>query len=119
MNIESIRSYCLGKKATTESLPFDDKTLTFKVAGKIFAATNLEEHPLRITMKCDPDKAIELRERYKSIEAGYHSNKKHWNTIEVNGELSKEMICQLIDHSYQLVVAKLPKKIREQYSLKL
>jgi len=111
VNIESMRSYCLGKKATTESLPFDDKTLTFKVAGKIFAATNLEEHPLRITMKCDPDKAIELRERYKSIEAGYHSNKKHWNTIIIDG-LSLKQVQEWIDHSYQLVWDKLPKKIK-------
>jgi predicted DNA-binding protein (MmcQ/YjbR family) len=117
VDIESIRGYCLLKKSTTEGLPFGDSTLVFKVAEKIFAATNLNDCPLRITLKCNPEKAIELRERYQSIIPGYHSNKKHWNTVEINGEIPKEMLFKLIDHSYQLVVDKLSKKTKEQYSL--
>ena len=95
-------------------MPFDDKTLVFKVADKIFA---LAAHPLRLNLKCDPEKAIDLRERFESIRPGYHSNKKHWNTIEVNGEIAKEALYELIDHSYNLVIAKLTKKVREKYLL--
>lgn len=113
MDIESIRMFCISKKAVTESMPFDDKTLVFKVVGKIFALAALDVHPLRINLKCDPEKAIDLRERFESVQPGYHSNKKHWNTIEVNGEISKEALYELIDHSYNLVVAKLTKKVRE------
>ena len=114
MNIESIREYCVSKKAVIECFPFDDKTLVFKVAGKIFALANLDTHPLRINLKCDPEKAIDLRERFQSIQAGYHMNKKHWNTIEINGEVSREILIKLMDHSYNLVVAKLTKKVREE-----
>ena len=114
MNIESIREYCISKKAVSECLPFDDKTLVFKVAGKIFALANLDTHPLRVNLKCDPEKAINLRERFKSVRPGYHMNKKHWNTLEINGEVSREILINLIDHSYNLVVAKLTKKVREE-----
>ena len=117
MDIESIRQYCLSKKATTEGFPFDDNTLVFKVAGKIYLATNLNALPLRITLKCDPEKAIDLRERYESIIPGYHSNKKHWNTMALNGEIPKNIIHKLINHSYDLVIKKLPKKVKEQHSL--
>lgn len=114
MDIESIRQYCLSKKATTEGFPFDDNTLVFKVAGKIYLATNLNAVPLRITLKCDPEKAIDLRERYESIIPGYHSNKKHWNTMILNGEVSKDIVIKLIDHSYKMVVVKLSKKVRKE-----
>lgn len=114
MDIESIRIYCISKKAVTEGMPFDDKTLVFKVADKIFA---LAAYPLRLNLKCDPEKAIDLRERFESVRPGYHSNKKHWNTIEVNGEIAKEALYELIDHSYNLVIAKLTKKVREKYLL--
>lgn len=113
MHIESIRLYCISKKAVSESMPFDDKTLVFKVAGKIFALINLNSNPLRLNLKCDPEKAIDLRDRFESILPGYHSNKKHWNTIVVTGEISKVLLHHLIDHSYDLVKAKLPKKIRQ------
>ena len=117
MDIESIRNYCISKNAVTESMPFDDKTLVFKVAGKIFALANLDTHPLRINVKCDPEKAVDLRERFESVRPGYHMNKKHWNTIEINGEVSRDLIFKLIDHSYNLVIAKLTKKIRDDYFL--
>ena len=98
-------------------MPFDDKTLVFKVAGKIFALATLDKHPLKLNLKCDPEKAIDLRERFISVQPGYYSNKKHWNTIEVNGEIPKEALYKLIDHSYNLVIAKLTKKVREKYLL--
>ena len=117
MDIESIRNYCISKKAVTESMPFDDKTLVFKVAGKIFTLAVLDTYPLRLNLKCDPEKAIDLREHYESVRPGYHSNKKHWNTIEVNGEIPKEVLYKLIDHSYNLVISKLTKKMRQKYLL--
>ena len=98
-------------------MPFDDKTLVFKVAGKIFALAALDTHPFRLNLKCDPEKAIDMRERFESVRTGYHSNKKHWNTIEVNGEIPQEALYELIDHSYNLVIAKLTKKVREKYLL--
>ncbi len=119
MNIENIREYCLSKRATTEGFPFNDSTLAFKVAGKIFALANLDTHPLKINLKCDPEKAIDLREHFKSVRPGYHMNKKHWNTLKINGEISREILINLIDHSYNLVIAKLSKKIREENLLQL
>ena len=95
MDIESIRNYCISKKAVTECMPFDDKTLVFKVADKIFALAALAAYPLRLNLKCDPEKAIDLREQFESVRPGYHSNKKHWNTIEVNGEIPKEALNDL------------------------
>ena len=117
MDIESIRNYCISKNAVTESMPFDDKTLVFKGTDKIFALAALDSYPLGLNLKCDPEKAIDLREHYESVRPGYHSNKKHWNTIEVNGEITKEALYELIDHSYNLVIAKLTKKVREKYLL--
>ena len=117
MDIESIRNYCISKKAVTECMPFDDKTLVFKVADKIFALAALAAHPLRLNLKCDPEKSIDLRERLESVRPGYHSNKQHWNTIKVNGEIPKEALYELIDHSYNLVIAKLTKKVRQKYLL--
>lgn len=117
MDIESIRNYCIGKKATTESFPFDESTLVFKVAGKMYALVNLENQPLRISLKCEPEKAIDLRERHFSILPGYHLNKKHWNTIELDGTLPPKLIEELIDHSYQLVISKLTKKVIQENNL--
>jgi len=118
MNTESIRNYCLSKKSAEESLPFNETTLVFKVAGKIFALANLNSQPLRINLKCEPEKALDLRERFESVRPGYHMNKKHWNTIEVNGEISKELLINLIDHSYELVLEKLPEKVKKIFMLK-
>lgn len=111
MNIEEYREYCLAKIAVTEGFPFDETTLVFKVAGKIFAFTSLKK-PFKISLKCDPAKAIELREQFSCITPGYHLNKQHWNTIEIDGTLSDVFIHRLIDHSYDLIVASLPKSKR-------
>ncbi len=112
MNIEEIRNYCLAKKAVIECFPFDEDTLVFKVAGKMFALSALEK-PANIVLKCDPDRAIELREHYSSIEGAYHMNKTMWNQIAIDGSVPNELILELIDNSYELVVAKMSKKERD------
>ncbi|MDT0690032.1 MmcQ/YjbR family DNA-binding protein [Salegentibacter sp. F188] len=115
MNIETFRNYCLAKKAATEELPFGPDNLVFKVMGKMFALASLNDVPLRINLKCDPEKAIELREEHEeSILPGYHMNKKHWNTLILGGRLSPEMIFNLTNHSYKLVVAGLTGKQRKE-----
>ena len=113
MNIEEFREYCISKKGVTESLPFDDTTLVFKVMTKMFALGNLEG-PLSVNLKCDPEKAIELREEYEGINPGYHMSKVHWNTIEMDGSVPIKLVTELIDHSYDLVVAGLTKKLKEE-----
>lgn len=113
MNIEQLRDYCLSKKGVTESLPFDDKTLVFKVANKMFALTSLVSEELRVNLKCDPDYALELREKYKNILPGYHMSKKHWNTVVFDLIIGKKLFLELIDQSYNLVVSKLTKKEKE------
>ena len=105
MNIEILREYCISKKNVTESLPFGDDTLVFKTKGRIFALVNLEGD-LSINLKCDPARAIELRERYSSVIPGYHMNKKHWNTIYVDGTVPDKEIFSWIDHSYDLISGK-------------
>jgi predicted DNA-binding protein (MmcQ/YjbR family) len=113
MNIEEFRNYCLSKPMVTEEFPFDEITLVFKVLGKIFALSGLERQPPEVNLKCDPERAIELREEYDgTIISGFHMNKKHWNTVEINS-LSRDLIIELIDHSYDLVVKGLPKKLRD------
>ncbi len=108
MNIEEFREYCMAKPGVTEEFPFDEVTLVFKVAGKVFVLTNLDGD-WSLNLKCDPERAIELREQYPAIQPGYHMNKVHWNTVMMDGSLSQKLILELIDHSYQLVVDKLPK----------
>ena len=108
MNIESLREYCLSKKEVTESFPFGDTTLVFKVFDKMFALVNLDED-LSINLKCDPEKAIELREKFSAVLPGYHMNKTHWNTIMVNSTVPDNLIKEWIDHSYVEVVKALPK----------
>ena len=103
MNIEILREYCISKDDVTESFPFGDDTLVFKAAGKIFALVNLEGD-LSINLKCDPSLALELRERYSAVTPGYHMNKKHWNTIFVDGSVPDNEIFSWIDHSYNLVL---------------
>jgi predicted DNA-binding protein (MmcQ/YjbR family) len=102
MNIESIREYCLSKKNVTECMPFGDDTLVYKVSGKIFILANLDGD-LTINLKCDPAFALELRERYTSVIPGYHMNKKHWNTVMIDGSIPDREIFEWIDHSYNLV----------------
>lgn len=110
MNIEDLRTYCLRKKGVTESLPFDEKTLVFKVLDKVFALTNLERLPFSVNLKCDPDRSIDLREMHTEITPGYHMNKKHWNTVVFDSGINQELLIDLIDHSYDLVVHKMTKK---------
>jgi len=113
MNIEEVRNYCINKKGTTESFPFDEVTLVIKVMDKMFALLSLEKGST-INLKCDPEKAIGLREHYDDITPGFHMNKKHWNTVDFSHSLSDELIMEMIDHSYDLVVNKLPKVKREE-----
>jgi len=117
MNIEQLYQYCLSKKGVTEDFPFDADTLVFKVLGKLFLLVSLkswESENATINLKADPDYAEELRATYESIEPGFHMNKKHWNTVKIHqGELSQKFILELIDHSYEMVVKSMPKKMRE------
>lgn len=113
MHIEELREYCLSKKGVEESFPFDEDTLVFKVMGKIFLLINLV-NPVRFNVKCDPEEAIELRERYTEVQPGYHMNKKMWNTVYINGNLSTVLLKKFIDDSYKLVVEKLSPKIKTE-----
>lgn len=110
MNIESLREYCLSKPGVEETLPFGPDTLVFKVNNKVFLLTGLDEAELRFNVKCDPDKAIELREAFSCVVPGYHMNKKHWNTVLVDGSVSSKQLKEWIDHSYELVSTPLQKK---------
>ena len=110
MNAESFRAYCLGKPAATEGTPFGPDNIVFKVKGKMFALLAFEEIPPRANLKCDPDLALELRDRYEQVEPGYHMNKKHWNTIVLDGVIPEREVKTMIDHSYELVAKSLPKK---------
>lgn len=114
MNVEQVRNYCLSKKGTSEGFPFDEHTLVFKVMGKMFALVALERVPSQMNLKCDPERAVELREEHDGvIIPGYHMSKTHWNTIFLE-QLPAKMTMELIDHSYQLVVDKLPKKLKAE-----
>jgi predicted DNA-binding protein (MmcQ/YjbR family) len=115
LNIEEIRDYCLAKPGVTEGLPFGEDTLVFKVAEKIFLLISISDAN-HFNVKCDPEKAIELRERYSEVQPGYHMNKKHWNTVSSNGSLSRRELCEMIDHSYELVFKSLPKKLQDEIS---
>ncbi len=106
MNIEEIREYALAKPDTEEGMPFGNDTLVFKVNGKIFLLMGLDEQPLQFNVKCDPDRAIELREQHASIIPGYHMNKKHWNSVIVDGSLTNKQLKEQIDHSYSLIAPK-------------
>jgi predicted DNA-binding protein (MmcQ/YjbR family) len=110
MDIEFLREYCLSKKVVTENFPFGDSTLVFKVKGKIFLLASLEKTTLQFNVKSDPDKAVELREQFSSVQPGYHMNKKHWNTVIADGNIPVSTIKEMIDDSYFLVVKSLPKK---------
>jgi predicted DNA-binding protein (MmcQ/YjbR family) len=109
MDVETFRSYCLSKVDVTESTPFGEETLVFKVNGKMFALISLDAVPPRSNLKCDPDRALDLRDRYEQVLPGYHMNKKHWNTVILDGGLGDKMVIEMIDHSYELVR---PKKRR-------
>lgn len=114
MNIESAREYCLSKKATTESLPFDEYSLVIKVMDKMFALIDLEGSN-KISLKCDPDYALELREHYSAVEGAHHFQKKYWNQVFFNQDADDKLIKELIDHSYNEVLKKFTKKMRAEY----
>jgi len=113
MDIETLREYCLAKKEVTEGFPFGETTLVFKVKGKMFLLAGLDTPVLQFNVKCDPEKAIEWREQFSSVTPGYHMNKKMWNTVIADGTVPNRIMRQMVDDSYKLVVASLPKKDRE------
>ncbi|MDP9048864.1 MAG: MmcQ/YjbR family DNA-binding protein [Bacteroidota bacterium] len=113
MNIEELREYCLKKQGATESMPFGDDTLVFKVGGKMFLLAGIREGN-SFNVKCDPELAIDLRERYAEVQPGYHMNKKMWNTVYIDGGLTSRQLIDMIDHSYELIVNNLPKKIKDE-----
>ncbi len=116
MHLEQFRQYCLSLPATEETLPFDEDTLVFKVAGKMFALANMTVFE-SINLKCDPEQAIELRERYAAVLPGYHMNKQHWNTVLIDGSIPNQLLLQWTKDSYDLVVQSLPKKLRVMHGL--
>lgn len=109
MNLEQLRTYCLSKPDSEETLPFGPDTIVFTVKGKAFALTAVESERTRVNLKCDPEYAVELRDKYEDIIPGWHMNKKHWNTVYLDGSLKTKFIHALIDHSYEQVLAKMPK----------
>ena len=115
MNIEELHEYCLSIKGATDCFPFDDVSLVMKVMGKMFAFIPLDNPVLQITLKCDPEQAIELRERYACVEPAWHFNKKYWNTIYPNREMTDEEVKSWIRHSVDEVIKKLPKQLQTEY----
>lgn len=114
MQLEEIRNYCLQKKGVTEDFPFDEETLVFKVLGKMFLLTNINDAMISVNVKCEPELAIELREKYDSVRAGYHMNKKYWNTVDYTGEFSEKEFYNMINHSYEQVVQGMTKKMQQE-----
>lgn len=113
VDIESFRSYCLSKPGTSEGLPFGDTTLVFKVMGKMFSLCSVDNFDF-INLKCNPERAVELRDQYPAIQPGYHMNKQHWNSVYVDGTLPDALIYELVDHSYDLVAASLTKQLKQE-----
>ncbi|MEO6149419.1 MAG: MmcQ/YjbR family DNA-binding protein [Mucilaginibacter sp.] len=113
MNVEELRDYCLEKPGVTEGFPFGEDTLVFKVGEKLFLLTGLEQGD-RFNVKCDPELAIDLRERHPEVKPGYHMNKAHWNTVFMNGSLTRKQLHEMIDHSYDLIFKSLPKKLQAE-----
>ena len=115
MNIQQFYEFCLAKKGVTEHFPFDEDTLVFKVGAKVFALSSLKQwengNP-SVNLKCDPERALELRAEYEAVKPGYHMSKVHWNTVSINGDVSDKMICELITDSYNLILKSLTKKIQ-------
>ena len=113
MNIETLRDYCLSKSHVEETFPFGPETLVFKVMDKMFLLIGMDQ-PDRFNVKCDPERAVTLREEYEEVQPGYHMNKTHWNTVFMDGRLSEPQLKEMIDHSYELIVKSLPKSKQEQ-----
>ena len=116
MDLEQFRAYCLAKPGATESCPFGPDVLVFKVAGKMFALLNLERLPTTAALKCEPDRALVLRDRYADVQPAYHMSKRHWNGVALRGDVPADLLRELADHSYALVVAKLPRRERDALS---
>ena len=114
MNLDQFLEYCHTKKGVVEAFPFDETTLVLKVMHKMFALCDIYKEPLTVNLKCNPERALQLRETYDRITPGYHMNKKHWNTVNIEADVPDDVIRELIDHSYDLVVSKLTKKDRIQ-----
>ncbi|CAN5501537.1 MmcQ/YjbR family DNA-binding protein [soil metagenome] len=110
MDLQTFREFCLTKPDATEGTPFGENTLVFKVRGKIFALASLDDVPPRVNLKCDPERALDLRDRYEDVQPGYHMNKKHWNTVVLTGVVPDAEVLAMVDHSYDLVRASLPKR---------
>jgi len=115
LDLENFRKYCLNKKGVTEEFPFGEQTLVYKVMGKIFAITSFDI-PFRVNLKCDPETAVELRERYEEVLPGYHMNKKHWNTVIFDGMIPEKLLKEMTDDSYDLIVKSLTSKLRDELS---
>jgi predicted DNA-binding protein (MmcQ/YjbR family) len=113
VDVETLREHCLALPAVTEGFPFGEETLVFKVGEKLFLLIGLTEGN-RFNVKCDPELAMDLRERYSEVQPGFHMNKKHWNTVYMDGSLSEKQLREMIDHSYNLVFNSLPKKLRDE-----
>lgn len=116
MDVEGLRTYCLAKREATEGFPFGEEVLVFKVAGKMFALVALDDVPPRVNLKCAPERSEELRATYAGITPGYHMDKRHWNTVRLDGSVPTAEIARLVDHSYDLVVAGLRRADRERLS---
>ena len=116
MDIEELRNFCLSLKATEETFPFDKTTLVFKVMGKMFLLVDIDSKPLSINIKCDPDYAIELREKYATVQPGYHMNKQHWNTVTDDGLVNEKELKKWIVDSYNLIIKSLPKKVQQEFN---
>ncbi len=114
MDVEMIREYCLHKKGCTESFPFDEVSLVFKTGNKMFAILSIDENPPSINLKCDPERAVELREKYDWVVPGFHMNKVHWNTVRAAANADTKLFFELIDHSYQLIFDSLPLKTKKE-----
>ncbi len=115
MHLDTLLQFTATLRGTEDSFPFDAKTLVLKVGGKMYLLVDAE-NPTQMNLKCDPERAIELRERYDGIQPGYHMNKKHWNTVDLQGSLDEKLIFELVKHSYELVFASLPKKVRDEFA---
>ena len=113
MDLASFREYCLSQPGATEDMPFGEDVLVFRVGGKMFALAPLDEVPATANLKCDPNLALELRDRYEQVTPGYHMNKKHWNTVEIDCGIPDAELGKMIDHSYELVTKSLPKARRK------
>lgn len=114
MHVDEVRELLLAMPGCSEETPFGPDTLVYKVGGKMFASIAIDEVPPFMNLKCDPDRALRLRDRYAGVLPGYHMNKKHWNSIVLDGELSAAIVAELVDHSWELVLAGLPKALREE-----